>query len=203
MTTQSNVTQIRAWKVFLFTVITAGIYALVWMVRRYRELDEETREPVPHWVWLISMVTSAFLAAIFLSISTISVENTRHAAEISVYGSMIISLLLTLGVVWWSVRYLRALHRALNTPTSTLSLAVMALFCVPLAVTIMQYAINRPAVTRSQLGPIFKRVMYVSLFIGIVGLLFSFSFNAIEADIRETEKSIINIQDDLKKLNQE
>lgn len=199
----SKLTQIRAWKVFVLTIITFGIYALVWMVRRYRELDKGDQTPVPHWLWLVSIVSSMLIFVFFLSVSTVTMEDTRQAAELTVYGSAIAGFLMTIGMTWWSARYLQVIHQSLKTPVTTFQLVTMTFFCAPVAVTTTQYAINRPVTVRRELRPVFTKAVYASMIIGIFGIIYSYAPSSIQTDITNTEQNIISMQKDLKSLQEQ
>lgn len=200
---KNTLTHIRAWKVFVFTIISFGIYALVWMVRRYRELDTSKQTPVPHWLWLVSMVSSILIVVFFLSASTVTMENTRQAAEMTVYGGAIAGLLLTIGMTWWSARYLQAIHQSLGTPITTFQLVTMTFFCAPVAVTATQYAINRPLPVRRELQPVFVKAMYASIIVGAFSIIYSYSPPSLRAEVEKTEQSIITVQQDLEALQKQ
>lgn len=191
--------QIRAWKVLLFSVLSLGIYSLVWLVRRKREL-EQPQDKTPHWLWLASIISTLIIASIAVVIGSLTFEDTRLGAEFSVYASMAVGLAATVGLAWWTASYVIVINRAIGVPASAFALVTLSFFFAPVAVTLTQYAINRDIDVRVKLGAIYNQAAIVAAITGLIFTVMSYMSPPISERISDTERDLKSLRQDLDRV---
>lgn len=192
----ANLKSIRVWKVILLWIVTLGIYPVVWFVKRYRELDEP-QPKVPHWIWLVSMGSVTLLTMLALYISAYTADDSQRGAEIAVYGSYVMGILITIGAAWWFSRYALVINRATNTPLSKPLTILLAVFFAPVLAAMTQYAINRPQSERPKLAPLLRQISIVAIVVGLTITLLPIVTNPVGKDVAEFKHEI----ESLKKTN--
>lgn len=190
---KKEVKQIRVWKVFLFSIITLGVYVLFWLYRRSHELAEP-RPKTPHWIWLVSIFSSFFIALIYLMISAYTASDPHQGAEIIVYGTRVFGLLVTASVVWWMTRHAIAIARAEQIPFSSIMITGAALFFPPALAALLQYGINRPAAQRETLASPFQKAGIIIVAVGIISTGLSISSSPLGPEIDKMSTEISSLQ---------
>lgn len=188
--------QIRAWKVLLFSILSLGIYSLVWLVKRKGEL-ESPQDKTPHWLWLASMLSTLIIASVAVVIGSLTFEDARVGAEFSVYASLAVGLAATVGFAWWTASYVIVINRAIGVPASPFALVTLSFFFAPVAVTLTQYAINRDVDVRVKLGGIYKQAAIVAAIAGLIFTVSSYMSPPISERISNTERDIKSLHQDL------
>lgn len=138
--------QIRLWKVLVFGTISCSVYSLVWLAKRAREL-RPTDSPASVWShWLVPVILLILIIpAVFIGMtSALFVEPIETAFVMSFVLPLLLSLPLTVGIIWWIVALARQIDRRLGMKTPLAALIVLAFFFPPLLTAHLQRRINQP-----------------------------------------------------------
>lgn len=130
------------WLVLLLGIVTFGLYAYIWVSRRYTESVDDSKWK-NHW----SVATCIFLLAILCGmglalVSPLAISDTAIAAAITVYGSYGLFIVAQLFASWWLVHHITLLNDAWQIPTKLPSTIVMAVLFSPLLIWCEQRRLN-------------------------------------------------------------
>lgn len=147
--------KIRIWKVIVFSIITLGIYNIVWYILRQREIESTYGLKIPHWLWMLLPQVLTVIAAIptFLFIAT---TGFTPLSITLVIATMLIAFA-TFGLfIWWFLGFSRAAAKAIANRIPVGWAFALTILASPAEVIAYQYYFNRYAgdkLPTKQLGP--------------------------------------------------
>lgn len=197
---QSTFKQIRVWKVVLLTVVTLGVYSLVWLLKRRSELPQELKNKAPHWGWLIGIVGCMVIGTALFNFGTIAIADSQVAAEISTYGSYVVMVLVVVALTWWTVGIARAINAAIKLSLPTPLLIAVCLLFAEAMVVYQQYAINGSKSTAA-LKKLFRPFAVMSIVIGMIILVATYAMYPIDAQIKNAKTEHEKAQQELDSLD--
>lgn len=95
------VAKIRLWKVIALSIITLGIYQIVWFARRRNEIVKQYKVSIPHWLWLVAPSIIMCLLAIPL-VFIFADTNLNQALLLLIFSALVIIAIAAYGIsIWW------------------------------------------------------------------------------------------------------
>lgn len=167
--------KIPVWKVILLSIVTFGIYTLVWLALRRNELVKNYGQKLPHWLWLIIPIAVAiglFLPLIVAAVWFIADPN--QALLFLTVGSMLLFFVPFAISLWWISRFGIVMSKLTRERVPTLWTILLYFFCGPIIIAIYQYYFNRYPVEKmpaeKPVGPS-KTFMAVSIVVIVLSLI--------------------------------
>jgi len=138
---------ISVWKVFILTIITLGIYFIVWCVKRREELVAAESKPIPSWLWLLlPLLISGFIGMVALIIGLVALSGDPQAAWIFMQVLVPVIVLIPIAFsLWWMWRFGAVAADAMNQRITRDWIFVLYLITGPAVILFLQYYFNRPA----------------------------------------------------------
>lgn len=147
--------KIRIWKVIVFSIITLGIYNLVWYILRQREMESTYSLKMPHWLWMLIPHVLTLLVAVPAFLYTAFAGFTPLSATLIVLAVLV--ALATLGLfIWWFLGFSRAAAKVIANRVPVGWAFALTILANPAEVIAYQYYFNRYAgekLPAKQLGP--------------------------------------------------
>lgn len=200
--------KIALWKVILLSVVTFGIYAIVWFARRRNELVETYKQHIPHWLWIVlpPIVAVVIMIPTVLALS-LFIPDKAFAYVVSMICVAILSII-PFGIsIWWMSRYSAAASRVIEGRVPTVWGVLVYLFWGPCLAYVHQYYFNRYAsgkVTPKEnwAGPSRKFIILAVIsFIVSVGLS-TLSLSTYPAEYEKMQQDIKNTSDTVNEANE-
>lgn len=165
--------KIRVWKVLALSAITIGIYPFVWLLQRNTELRGKTLK-MQDWKWLL-IASAVFLLVCFgLAYYAYNfVTDSQEAANIFVYGTLIIAVVAVVALLWWAIRTVLLINKALKIKPPTILVALTTIFFLPAMVAAQQYIINAGSLSKKKTQRVQKHFLLVTLVSVLVGVILS------------------------------
>jgi heme/copper-type cytochrome/quinol oxidase subunit 2 len=140
---------IPIWKIIVFSIITLGIYDIVWYILRQREMESTHGLKMPHWLWMI--VPQAILACVIATLFTLTLI-LGNGQLLPAHSLLFLFLILPLAIaalglaIWWLIGFSRAAAKVIagRVPTGW-SLALFLLVGNVAQIIALQYYFNRYA----------------------------------------------------------
>lgn len=169
--------KIAIWKIILLSIITLGVYTIVWFALRRTELIQRSGQRLPHWLWLILPAFAGFIlwvGSLILIYSLLSGDPGRQYdwMMLSTYSCLI---LLPFGIsLWWVDRFGQAVQHITSNRIPVLWTMLVYFFLGPAVIIIHQYYFNR--ITSKEPmpdtgGPSQRFVIVLSFVVGIAAIM--------------------------------
>ncbi|MDX2776441.1 DUF4234 domain-containing protein [Streptomyces caniscabiei] len=165
--------KIAIWKIILLSIVTLGIYTIVWFALRRVELMKVSGRKLPHWIWL---VLPAFIGVILWFASLLFIYSTLSSDPGRQYDWMMLStftflILIPFGIsLWWVDRFGQEVQHITGNRVPVLWTMLIYFFLGPAVILVHQYYFNRvtdekPAHTTD--GPSQRFIIVMSFIVGI------------------------------------
>lgn len=141
--------KIAVWKVVLLSIVTFGIYMLVWLVRRRAEMVSKYGQKVPHWLWLIvpAIVVTAlivpFAIVMLLASGTTPDESTALVILALLALVALVSLPAYIITLWWVWQFGKAAGNVVNGKTNAIWTLLHYVFLGGVMIYVLQFLFNR------------------------------------------------------------
>jgi len=156
--------KIALWKVIVLSIVTLGIYSIIWLARRRNELVDNYQQKVPSWLWLVipgAISIALIVPAVIFTFLLIS--NDQLIQALLLIG--IVSLLLLASAIiclWWVWRFSSAMSRVIEGRVPTIWAFLIYLFLGVALIYVHQFYINRYAtdkISTKNVGPSTKFIV--------------------------------------------
>lgn len=134
--------KINLWIVLLLTIVTFGIYGIVWIIKRRAEMIRAYKQVIPHWWWLIAPLV-VFAVVTALTLLSIELEWSDAAiTALSLSFFVILGAAAVISIVWmWKFSKAAAYITGGRVPAGwSLALYLLTGGLLPL---FLQYYFNR------------------------------------------------------------
>lgn len=160
--------KIALWKVILLSIVTLGIYSIVWLARRRNELVDNYQQKVPSWLWLVipsAICLAIAVPAVFL---TFAFASSGELMPILVMLGVLGILLLASAAIciWWMWHFSSAMARVIENRVPTVWALLIYLFLGTAITYVHQFYINRYStdkVSEKNVGPSTKFIVLTVL----------------------------------------
>lgn len=205
--------KIAVWKVIVLSIITLGIYTIVWFARRRDELVMHYDAKIPHWLWLVTpilLALTAFLPLLILAGALSFVIN--DPLLVMSLGTSILVLVPLLISIWWISRFGAAVAQLTKGQVPTVWTVLLYIFWGFMIAAIHQHYFNRVTVKKmpsnTDTGPSQKFVTLSVIAIAISLLTSVSSFMSLPADYNKAQQQFQGMMSDseateFKKLTEE
>lgn len=147
---------IPIWKIIVLSIVTFGVYDIVWYIRRQREMESTYNLKMPHWLWMLAPEIIVLILAIPVFILAAAIGFTPLTI-----GLVIFILLLAFAAaglnIWWLVGFSRAAAKVIANRVPTGWSVVLYMILGNFAqIVALQYYINRYAgdtLPKKSVGP--------------------------------------------------
>lgn len=188
--------KISPWIVLILGVVTLGIYSVVWTSRRYAERGSPTKWS--HWSVPIGAALVMFVLAVaLLATMPFVMDDMRAAAEIGVYGSLAMGLLMCVAMTCWMAHYVGRMSAKLKQPMPYWAIFVTTLLFSPVLAAYMQYRMNDTAAQLSFLVP-----TLVGAALGVAGIAVLLIIAPPQQEIESLKGDYINMRQELRHIEQ-
>jgi uncharacterized membrane protein (DUF485 family) len=186
--------KIALWKVIVLSIVTLGIYSVVWLARRRNELVNNYQQKVPSWLWLV--IPSAISIGVIVPtviLTFILIPNNQLMQILIIMGVLSILMLIS-GIIylWWVWLFSAAMARVIENRVPTGWAFVIYLFLGAVLTYVHQFYINRYAtdkLSEKNVGPSTKFIVLT-----IVAIVASFVLSGVYS---------ASIPNDFQKLQEE
>ena len=172
--------KIRIWKVIVFSIITLGVYDVVWYILRQREMESTYDLKIPHWLWMLLPQILTLIVGISVFLFTAITGFTPLSVTLIVAALLI--ALATFGLfIWWFLGFSRAAAKVTANRVPVGWAFALTILANPAEVIAYQYYFNRYAgdkLPTKQVGPS-KKFKKVAVIVIILSILLSIAGNAI------------------------
>lgn len=172
---KNQMTKVRLRKVLLLFIVTLSIYGYYWLARSRREIMEQYKVKIPHWIWLVAPPVVAVLTLFPLAFIAMGATGKLSGTYLIVLGVLLLEILVVYGIgIWWMWKYGRYAER-LTQGRVSLGWIITYWIVFPLAVILMlQYSYNRtPKVKDLNAKPKYKPTKKFSIlaYLGLAAVL--------------------------------
>jgi hypothetical protein len=137
--------KISAWKTIVLSIVTLGIYYVVWFARRRDEMVKHYKVSIPHWLWLIAPTPLSILA-VFAVTALITIKNYEFSDPMFILLITVMTFLILLinGIqIWWAWQFGKATEK-ITRGKLTLGWVLVYIFLLgPVALYVFQYYFNQ------------------------------------------------------------
>jgi hypothetical protein len=171
------VKKIPIWKIILLSIITLGIYTIVWFALRRVELSKGYDLRTPHWLWLVLPALIGFILwfASLILIYTAFTNDPGRQYDWMMLSTYIFLLLIPFGIsLWWVDRFGQAVQTVTANRVPVLWTMLLYFFLGPAVIVVHQYYFNRLKGTRipsTRVGPSQRFIIIASLVIAIMAIM--------------------------------
>lgn len=136
--------KIRLWKVILLYLVTLGIYGVVWLARRRAELIRQTKQDIPHWLWLITPALATIVLSL-LALLLMALLNTSGFVSFMAFMLVFMTgFAISFGVsLWWMYHFGRATETITRGRFPNLWVMLFWVFLGSAVILPLQYRFNR------------------------------------------------------------
>jgi hypothetical protein len=172
------VKKIPLWKVIALSIITLGVYTIVWFALRRNELMNVSGQKLPHWLWLI---LPTFIGIVLWFLSLVIIYSALPDDPGRQYDLMVLStfgflILIPFSIsLWWVDRFGQEVQHVTGNRVPVLWTLLTYFFLGPVVILVHQYYFNRTADAKKiqiASGPSQRFIIIMSLVIGI-GIIMS------------------------------
>lgn len=204
--------QIAVWKVVALTLITGGVYAIVWAARNHTyalQHHKDSSYKAPHWLWLASVLLVIFLMELaIMVIMLVALFGTALSPEtttviiFAIAGAAIVYTI-TIGV-WWQWHFGKVLETITQGRLPRSLSIVLYIFTLFFVVAFQQYYINR--IDSNKKGEVYTPSLGLILLTVLMGVL-SFGpdvwiATTIQSSITEAITSVRTAQEDSQRVDE-
>lgn len=194
---KNTLKQIRVWKVFVLSIITLGVYAIIWLVKRNNELPGD-RPKFLHWGWLVGALLVMSMAIIALYIYCMAaISDASVAALTYVIVSNVLTLAGIVVVAVWVLRAALRLNGVLKLPLSNRTIILLGIFFAPTLIAIEQNVINMGAVAKKRQGELaskYHTAAWISITLGVLFFVAPLFVQPIDRDLENFERDHTEIR---------
>lgn len=196
--------KISVRKVILLSIVTLGIYAIIWLACRRNELVQNYNQKLPHWLWLVIPGAAAIGLAVPLFLLVLQIKDPAQAFLLIMTGTAVLSLVPFAISVWWVARYGAAVSKITAGRVPTVWTVLLYIFWGFVIAPVHQYYFNRfptekiPAKS-DFVNPSRKFVTLSAIAITISFVLTIFSLASIPGDYQKIQQDIKQTQQDATK----
>lgn len=169
---------------------------IVWFALRRAELIQQSKQQLPHWLWLI---VPAFIGVILWFVSLLFIYSTLIDDPGRQYDWMILStfsflILIPFGIsLWWVDRFGQAVQQLTGNRVPVLWTMLLYFFLGPAVILVHQYYFNRMTeVTPSVSGPSQRFVLIISFIVGIAAIMSINSWVSFPEEYRQSRDDFLN-----------
>lgn len=165
--------EIRAWKVLLLGVITLGLYFVIWLMLRQRELPNP-KPRFSHWGIVVGLSAAFVVLVMTIYIyALVAITDSTMAANFIVWSLYGLGFSYGIAVALWVMQIAKAIHRQLDISMHPFLLFLLAYFLTPVLVVSHQWAINRlgtsqPVALKASTSTWLYRVAVVGVTLGLI-----------------------------------
>lgn len=195
---RTAVKKIAIWKLILLSIVTLGIYAIVWFALRRGELLKEYGLRTPHWVWLVLPALVGFILW-FLSLILIYTSFTNDPGrqyDWMMLSSYIFLLLIPFGIsLWWVDRFGQAVQTITANRVPVLWTMLLYFFLGPTVILVHQFYFNRikgESIPTSNVGPSQRFIIIASLAVAIMAIMSLNSWLTFPETYRQGREDFLN-----------
>lgn len=190
--------KIPLWKVIALSIITLGIYTIVWFALRRNELMNVSGQKLPHWLWLI---LPTFTGVVLWFASLIVIYSTTPNDPGRQYDWMVLSTFSFLVLIpfsislWWVDRFGQEVQHITGNHVPVLWTMLIYFFLGPAVILVHQYYFNRmPDTKKVQVtsGPTRRFTIVMSFVVGIAAILAINSWVSFPEDYRQSRDDFIS-----------
>lgn len=136
--------KIALWKIILLSIITVGVYPIVWFVKRRDELVNNYKLDVPHGLWLVLPIAIATIIALtvipIVSIAAAFNSDYNYLLTIAYIVLFIIPFCIT---IWWVARFSMGINNVVGGRIPTVWTVLIYVFWGLTLPVVQQFYINR------------------------------------------------------------
>lgn len=208
--------KIDLWKVIVLSIVTFGIYPIVWFAKRRGELVSNYQLKVPHWLWLVLPISILMVLVVPILVVSLLMFYPDNMQAYGLWAMLSILALVAIAAVisiWWVYRFSVAIAKVIEGRVPA-SLAIwLYIFWGFGLIVVHQFYVNRhlteKAVDKSHfVGPStkFKIFATIAIILGIALTFFSGSttpgeFQKLEQDMKTLQTDVNNDEALLKRAN--
>lgn len=190
--------KIPLWKVIALSIITLGVYTIVWFALRRTELMKISGQKLPHWLWLI---LPAFMGVVLWFASLIVIYGTIPGDPGRQYDWMVLStfsflVLIPFGIsLWWVDRFGQEVQHVTGNRVPVLWTMLIYFFLGPVVIFVHQYYFNRMPDTetvQSVSGPSQRFVIVMSFVVGIAAIMAINSWVSFPEEYRQSRDDFLS-----------
>lgn len=166
--------EIRAWKVLVLGIVTLGLYFVIWLMLRRRELPDP-KPRFSHWGVVVGLSAGFIVMVMTIYIyGLIAISDSSVAANFIVWSLYGLGFSYGIAVSLWVLQIARAIDRQLGVSLHPFLLFLFAYFLTPVLVVSHQWAINRlgkptSAPLKTATTTWLYRVAVVGVTLGLIG----------------------------------
>lgn len=175
---------IPIWKIIVFSIVTFGIYDIVWYILRQREMESAYGLKMPHWLWMIvpQAILACIIATLFILALILGYGQLLPALSLVFLFLVLPLVIAALGLaLWWLIGFSRAAAKVVagRVPTGW-SLAIFLLVGNVAQIIALQYYFNRYAgdtLPTKTVGPS-QKFRNVTILVIVISIAFGIISNA-------------------------
>jgi len=155
--------RIKIWKMIALSIVTFGIYNIVWFARRRDEMVENYKVSIPDWRWLIGPWLLSI--AILLILVFIQANSPSLAGIVIIFIALMISSTAVSGIfLWWIWHFGKAAEKITQGKITLVWVILYVLLLSGCIQYVLQYRFNRlpksNAITTKKYQPSKRFVQY-------------------------------------------
>lgn len=197
--------KIAVWKVLVLSIVTAGIYTIIWLARRRNELVENYGQKVPHWLWILlpSLIALVLFFPLIIVLALL-VKDPALLAASATWGSVALFVVPFIISIWWITKFSQAAARVVANRVPAGWAVFLYILCGFFTSGVQQFFFNRYAkktLPKEQVGPSVRFVILSSIAITVSLIVNIWSFTTFPGDYEQLKVDLTHNAELLEKVN--
>lgn len=136
--------KIRIWKIIVLSIITLGIYDIVWYIKRQEEMQNTYGLTMPHWLWML--LPSLVLGPVIVPIVFLVLFSgfTPLVLALVIFAVLLVIAVIAI-TIWWFLGFSRAAAKVTAERVPVGWAFALTILASPAEIIAYQYYINRYA----------------------------------------------------------